>query len=208
MPPAGLSVSSPNAPSSVDDASLVARCLDGRADGWGALVDRYARLVRSIPRRYGLDDADADDVAQATFIQLHRSLDRLRDAERLSSWLITTAHRESWRIGRRRPELSDHLHETIADVGTPDPAEAARWEREQAVRRALGELGGRCEALLTRLFRDPSPDYTGIARDLGMPVGSIGPTRARCFQKLAPILRRLGLAPDGSEAPGEADASH
>lgn len=184
-----------------DDAVFVARCLEGRADAWGALVDRYTRLVRSIPRRYGLDDADADDVAQATFMQLHRSLDRLRDAERLSSWLITTAHRESWRVGRRRPELSAHLHETIADVGTPDATDVARWEREQAVRRALGELGGRCEALLTRLFRDPSPDYTGIARDLEMAVGSIGPTRARCFEKLAPILRRLGLAPDGSGAP-------
>jgi len=194
-------------PSSLDDVDLVARCLDGRTDAWERLVDRYARLVRSIPRRYGLNDADADDVAQATFIQLHRSLDRLRDAERLSSWLITTAHRESWRVGRKRPDTADHLQETIADVGTPDPADAARWEREHAVRTALAELGGRCEALLTRLFRDPSPDYHGIARDLDMPVGSIGPTRARCFGKLAPILRRLGVAPDDDEDRGDQDDS-
>ena len=166
------------------------------------LIERYARLVCSVPRRHGLDDADADDVAQATFILLHRSLDRLRDAERLASWLLTTAHRETWRVGRRRRGTAERMLETVADVGAPDPAELNRWEREQAVRQALAELGGRCEALLTRLFRDPSPDYHGIARDLEMPVGSIGPTRARCFTKLAPILRRLGVGPD-AEGPGD-----
>ncbi len=185
-----------------DDPTLVRRCLEGRPDAWDALVERYARLVRSVPRRHGLDDADADDVTQATFILLHRSLDRLRDAERLASWLLTTAHRETWRVGRRRRGMAERMLESVADVGAPDPADLARWEREQAVRQALAELGGRCEALLTRLFRDPSPDYHGIARDLEMPVGSIGPTRARCFARLAPILRRLGVAPD-AEGPGD-----
>ena len=187
-----------------DDPTLVRRCLEGRPEAWDALVDRYARLVRSVPRRHGLDEADADDVAQATFILLHRSLGRLRDAERLASWLLTTAHRETWRVGRRRHGTAEQLLESVADVGAPDPADVVRWEREQAARQALAELGGRCEALLTRLFRDPSPDYTGIARDLDMPVGSIGPTRARCFAKLAPILRRLGVGPEAE--PGESDA--
>ncbi len=186
----------------IDDAELVTRCLAGREDAWGVLVDRYARLVRSIPRRHGLDDADSDDVTQAVFVRLHRSLGDLRDAARLSSWLITTAHRETWRVGRRRPASAAHLQETVADPGTPDPADVDRWERQHSVRQALAELGGRCEALLTRLFRDPSPDYARIARDLDMPVGSIGPTRARCFRKLAPILRRLGLEPE-DEAAGD-----
>lgn len=184
-----------------DDATLVAGCLAGRQDAWDALVDRHARLVRSVPRRYGLGDSDADDVAQAVFLQLHRRLETLRDADRLTSWLITTAHRESWRVGRARPDLADHLAETIADVGQPDAGDAARWERSDAVRRGLAELGGRCEALLVRLFRDERPDYEAIARELDMPVGSIGPTRARCFSKLAPILRRLGVGPESeSEA--------
>ncbi|MFK7962083.1 MAG: RNA polymerase sigma factor [Phycisphaerales bacterium] len=180
-----------------DDQTLIRRCAEGRQDAWDALVARYERLVYSVPRRYGLDPADAEDVAQATFVQLFRRLETLRDESSLASWLITTAHRESWRVGRRRPTTAAHLAETIPDVGTPDPVQAAAWERAELVRRALDELGGRCRDLLRLLFSADRPDYSAIAGTLGIAIGSIGPTRARCFAKLMPILDRLGLTPDG-----------
>lgn len=175
------------------DAQLVQACLTGNQSAWDELVERYARLVYSIPRRYRLEPADADDVFQAVFLQLFRQLAALREHDRLSSWLITTAHRESWRIGRRSQHGVD-LDSIISDVGSPDPEAAVTWERQHLVRQGLAELGGRCERLLTALFLDPDhPDYERIALQLRIPVGSIGPTRARCFEKLEKILRRLGL---------------
>ena len=109
------------------DPRLIARCVDGDQAAWDDLVDRYGRLVYSIARRYGLD-ADADDVFQNVFSALFRSLDRLRDKGRLSSWLITTTHRECWRVGRR-PGGPEDLDQHIVDVSAPSDEQAAQWER-------------------------------------------------------------------------------
>ena len=78
-----------------NDLQLIQACLAGRHDAWDELVDRFKRLVYSIPRRYGFSDADADDVFQNVFIILYRKLDTVRDHERLAGWLIRTTHRES-----------------------------------------------------------------------------------------------------------------
>lgn len=112
-----------------------------------------------------------------------------------SAWLITTTHRECWRIGRNRNRTLDLEHD-FADVSQPEDARIEQWERQQLVRQALEELGGTCEELLSALFLTPAvEDYERIAGRLNMKVGSIGPTRARCFKKLEPILKRLGLEP-------------
>lgn len=178
------------------DPALVQACLAGDEAAWEELVDRYGRLVYSIPRRNGLAEADADDVFQNVFATLFRRLGDLRDQTRLSSWLITTAHRESWRVGklaRRSVELDDG----VASAAAPPLDEVARAEREQAVRQALRRLDGRCRELLTALFLAPeTPSYEAIGARLGMPVGSIGPTRARCFTKLEAVLRELGIEPE------------
>lgn len=175
-----------------EDARLIERCRRGDADAWNEIVARHARLVVSIPRRHGLSEADADDVAQGVFLQLFRRLETLGDGERLAAWLMTTAHRETWRVGRRRGR--DAAFEArFDDLSEPDPDDAARWERSHLVRRALEELGGRCEPLLRALFEEGGGDYHAISASLGMPVGSIGPTRARCFAKLETILERLGV---------------
>lgn len=176
------------------DAELIAACLDGRQRAWDELIERYQRLVYSVPRKCRLGDADAEDVVQAVFIQLYRRLESLRDAERLASWLLTTAYRESWRIARegRRHVGDGDLVDMPGPV--PDDATVADAERTQLVRQALRALGGRCEALLTALFRENGvPNYEAIARELDMKVGSIGPTRARCFRKLERILLDLGF---------------
>jgi RNA polymerase sigma factor (sigma-70 family) len=177
------------------DPQLVDACRNGDERAWNELVDRYGRLVYSIPRRYGLAEADCDDVHQAVFVSLYKSLDQLRDQTRLSSWLITTTHRECWRVGKRSGIPAD-LDDRIADVGAPSPERAAAWEQQHIVRQGLDRLGDPCATLLRALFlAGDRPDYQSIARQLDMKIGSIGPTRARCFKKLEPILLDLGLEP-------------
>jgi RNA polymerase sigma factor (sigma-70 family) len=185
--------------SSASDTPLILKCLAGDEAAWNALVDRYTRLVYSIPRRYGLSDADAADVHQNVFVAAFRHLERLRDHDRLSSWLITTTHRECWRVGRRTRTTGD-LDQIIEDVGSPSDEHLEQWEQQDLVRRGLEELGNPCRDLLSALFLEPGEEsYESIARRLGMKVGSIGPTRVRCFSKLEAILRRMGLDDPGLE---------
>lgn len=177
----------------VTDAELVQACRAGDARAWEQLVERYGRLVAAIPRRMGMSSDDVDDVFQDVFTLLLRHLDGLRDEQRLAAWLITTTRRECWRRLRREREHAELPEELAAD----DPGlieEIARGEREQAVRRAMLRLDARCRDLLTALFLDASqPDYSAIASRLRMAVGSIGPTRARCFRKLDGFLREMGI---------------
>jgi RNA polymerase sigma factor (sigma-70 family) len=179
----------------LSDPVLIQACLDGDEGAWRELVDRYGRLVYAIPKRMGLSDGDADDVFQNVFVTLLRHLDNLRDRTRLSAWLITTTRREAWRYGRaisRRAEFA--LDESIVDEAPPPIEDLVRWEREQAVRQAMRRLDARCRELLTMLFLEPAATrYELIATRLGMPAGSIGPTRARCFKKLDAILREMGI---------------
>lgn len=178
------------------DPELLKACQRGEQAAWDQLVEDYGRLIYSIPRRYGLNDADSDDVFAAVWATVFKSLDSLRDDAKLSAWLITTTHRECWRVGKKRGTYQQ-LNDVMPDVSEPDESKAEQWERQHMVRRALRELGGRCEELLTALFLDrggAEANYTAIAKNIGMPVGSIGPTRARCFEKLKAILESLGFA--------------
>ena len=181
---------------SFDDAKLVEACLEGVSEAWDEVVDRFGRLVYSIPRRYGLSDADADDVFQTVFAILYERLGQLRDRSRLSAWLIRTTHRECYRVGKRSGRYVD-LDRVIENVSEPQDDDLETWETRHLVRQALRQLGGRCESLLTALFLAPGqPRYDTIAEQLGMKIGSIGPTRARCFEKLEKILIELGLPAD------------
>lgn len=179
-----------------DDPALVAACLAGDDRAWQELVRRYGRLVYSIPRRMGMSDADADDVFQNVFASVLRALPTLQDQNRLSSWLITTTRRESWKVAARNKGHADvdELSEVLSAISDEPVADLVRLEREQAVRIALGRLDPKCRGLLTALFLQPEEQsYEEIAASLGMAIGSIGPTRARCFRKLEPMLREVGL---------------
>jgi RNA polymerase sigma factor (sigma-70 family) len=181
-------------PAQHDDADLVRRCLAGDEGAWAELVGRYERLVYSIALRCGLGRDDADDVFQVVFTTLFRRLAGLRDQERLSSWLITTAYRESWRVARGRGRAAEELDEALPDDSTPPADLVADADRDQRVREALARLDARCRELLTALFLDEGePAYATIGTRLGMAVGSIGPTRARCFKKLEVLLAEVGL---------------
>jgi len=175
------------------DPALVQACIAGDATAWALLVERYNRLVYSVPRRMGMSPSDCEDVTQNVFIILYRYLRSLQDQTRLSAWLITTARRESWAQARRnRPtdELGEHLASPIEVSST----EVEALERGQAVREALDRIDQKCRELLKALFLEPDePDYHAIAGRLGMAVGSIGPTRARCFKKMERALAEIGV---------------
>jgi RNA polymerase sigma factor (sigma-70 family) len=168
----------------VSDAELLAGCRAGDQDAWGLLVERYERLVFSVALRNGVSREEAADITQMTFLALLESLGRLRDDERLASWLMSVARRLAWRQ-RRRSERECGLS------GVAGGAEdlIAEWERVAVVHEGLAQLGARCRDLLLVLYFDPAqPSYADVARRLGRQVGGIGPMRARCLQRLRALL--------------------
>lgn len=175
-----------------DEHELIRRCLDGQQGAWDALVERYGRLVYSIPAKLGMSATDADDVFQTVFGIVVRKLDTLRDEARLPAWLIRTTYRECWR-NRRRAMKHAQVDDNVASE-EPDEAEIEQMERRQLVREALSLIDEKCRRLVEALFlQAETPDYHAVAAALNMPIGSIGPTRARCFKKLEVILRDKGL---------------
>lgn len=184
------------------DTDLITACRAGNEAAWSTLVQRYQRLVYAIPRRSGLDEDDAAEIFQRTFVKLVEHLDRITQTDRLAAWIVTTAKRETWRyskLARRTeplPNMSDDGDEPvdIVDEG-PLPGETlAALEQQQVIRRALAGLDERCRKLLTLLYyTQETPSYTVIASTLEMSEGSIGPTRARCLQKLRKTIEKGGL---------------
>jgi RNA polymerase sigma factor (sigma-70 family) len=185
------------------DAQLIASCQNGEAWAWDALVERYKSLVYSVALRAGLGQEDAADAFQTVFAVLLENLGRLRDPQGLAAWLITTTKRTSWSIIRKRhrePAVGDtpQTPRTTAWEGTSGGTEwdEERWADRVLVREALNRLGRRCKDLLWMLYFDRSdPSYEQVSHKLSIPLGSIGPTRARCLQKMRRILQALGMAP-------------
>jgi RNA polymerase sigma factor (sigma-70 family) len=179
-----------------DDLSqLLDRCRRNEAGAWAALIDRYAGLVYAIARSHRLDEATCDDVVQVVFATLHRKLESIREPDALPGWIKTSTLRECWRVARTRPSV-----ETVVErPATLDAATLERLEAAQRVREGLDELGGRCRDLLHRLFLSGAEsEYQQVAADLGIPVGSIGPTRRRCLEKLGKILDQTDRRVDTS----------
>ncbi len=176
-----------------DDASLIQACLNGEDAAWRELVTRYGRLVYSVALRYGLTAGDADDVFQNVFTIVLKQLSRLRNQKLLAAWLITITWRESRRTIKRTP-IQDGLDEDMEDGQSPPIDQLQRWEQQHIVRQALRQLEPPGRELLTILFLEtPTPSYREVAKRLQMPIGSIGPTRARYFKKLEAILVSMGF---------------
>jgi RNA polymerase sigma factor (sigma-70 family) len=182
------------------DEMLILACREDDSAAWEELVNRYQRLVYSIPRRSGFDEAVSSDVFQHVFATLLVKLDQIKDPSKVRAWLITTAKRETWRVSRQQTatvsiELDDQDESTmVLPDEKPLPDEVIqRLEEQQFVRIALAELGDPCRQLLDMLFYSPVPQsYDSIAMTLHMPIGSIGPTRVRCLQKLRNALAQMG----------------
>lgn len=183
-------------PESPPDAELVARCAAGDDAAWRTLVTRYERLVYTIPYRMGLDPADADEVFQITFTRLAERIGDLREPGRVRAWLVTTARRMTINLAGRRREIPAEIPATVADPAELPSEELARLQDQHLVRAALARLGERCRRLLTLLYyaeggAGPEGSYKAVAREMGIPMGSIGPTRMRCLKKLLVEFRRL-----------------
>jgi RNA polymerase sigma factor (sigma-70 family) len=168
----------------VEPSGLVRAAAGGDQGAWDALVSRYVGLVWATARSYRLEDADAADVVQTTWLRLVEHLDRLRDPAAVGSWLATTARNEALRVirVRSREVATDELDEP-SDDSPPDQALLA-GERDVAVRAAFELLRERCRALLRLLAMDEPPSYEEISAALDMPIGAIGPTRSRCLEQL------------------------
>ncbi|MDX6691949.1 MAG: hypothetical protein QOG15_3406 [Solirubrobacteraceae bacterium] len=169
-----------------DVAQLVGAAAGGDQRAWDALVDRYAGLVWAVIRGHRLSGADAADASQTTWLRLVEHASGLKDPARVGAWLATTARRECLRIlrtsGRQIP-FGDDLPEPVCeDEGVDD--DLLRCERDAHLWEAFGRLPERDQSLLRMLVSDPAPSYLEIAGALDMPIGSIGPTRARCLERL------------------------
>lgn len=167
------------------DRTLLAACRAGDAGAWEEVLDTYERLVHSIPLRYGMSREEAADITQHVFVVLLQSLDSVRDEERLGSWLATVARRQCWRVmdGNRRETAVAELPE----VAGSDPTE--QWLRVEWLHDGLLALDARCRDLLVALYLGEEPtSYAAVAERLGRPIGSIGPTRARCLERLRTVL--------------------
>ena len=191
------------------DRTLVERCLRGDEKAWRALVDRYARLVHSVPVRHGLNPVEVDDIGQEVFMALAQNLHRIDDPERLPAWLLTTARRASWRLIHKRKREQPGAR---MDVSELEPSASARrigagmpsmgelftaWERQELLAQAMTSLRERCRALLSLIFLDPmEPSYDEISAQIGIKKGSIGPTRNRCLAQLRTILVGLDAGAD------------
>ncbi|MFG2003115.1 RNA polymerase sigma factor [Spirillospora sp. NPDC048911] len=170
-----------------ETAELVVRARDGDGAAWGRLVDRYSGLLWSIARSYGLDEADGGDVVQLTWLRLIERIDQVTEPGAVGGWLATTARRESLRAAQRggARRLPYDVHEDAAPP--PEQILLAR-ERLGDVAAALRALPRRCQVLLRMLALAPS--YAELAAALDIPIGSIGPTRARCLDTLQRRLPR------------------
>jgi len=179
-----------------NDGALVEACLRGERSAWDALIERYRRLIYSVPVAYGISSDDADDIFQRVAVLLIENLHRIRRVESLPAWLLTTARREcqAFLRGERRWRPMDDLESFEPTEDPPDVAGRLHEVRcEHALALALERLEETCKALLTALYlEDPTPTYDEISRRLVRPVGSLGPTRARCLKRLRKLYRGLG----------------
>jgi RNA polymerase sigma factor (sigma-70 family) len=181
--------------------SLLDRCRTGDDAAWGELVRRYERLIYSLAVRQGLRGDDASDVTQTVFEALFRSLPKLRDDHKVTSWLVAVTQRQAWRIrqsaSRETPTASLSAGEggaggePAAPVTAAAGAEDATTLLDQGIWLvdAINSLQEPCRSLLISLYFDPSePSYAEVAVRLRRPLGSIGPTRARCLESLRRLL--------------------
>jgi RNA polymerase sigma factor (sigma-70 family) len=180
------------------DERLVKACLDGDDDAWGALIDRYKRLIYSVPIKYGASPEDAADIFQFVCLELFSHLSELRKAGALRGWIATVAAHQSFhwkRKYRKRMEREQNVDVEGLEIEPsvdPDVTDAA--EHDQMVRDATANLSPRCQEMIRLLFyTEPPLPYKEVARRLGLAVGSIGFIRGRCLQRLEKALHEMGF---------------
>ncbi len=184
-------------PASVWDvaAASFTRWRAGDAAALDDLVRAMSPVLWHVVRATGLDREQAEDTVQTAWLALVRSADSVGDPQAVARWLCTTARREAWRVrktsGRTTAVEDDALEWRMPHEGSPE-SQVVLNDEQARLWESLGRLSERCQRLLRIVAAEPRPDYSRIAADLGMPIGSIGPTRGRCLDKLRNELERTG----------------
>ena len=185
------------------DLQLVLACRRGDQRAWEKLIRRYQRLIYAIPLRAGLNEDQAAEIFQDVFTTFFQKLNDIEEPHRLQAWLVTTARRKTWRTIAKTQTRTRAVAEAVEWANdanavrdeTPLPDEQLLiLEEQHRIRTAVSLLDERCQKLLELLFyRAQPPSYAEIAAELGIPEGSIGPTRGRCLGKLLRILKKLDV---------------
>ena len=180
-------------PDALDVAGLLRSAADGDHQAWERLVNQFARLIWSITVEFKLVESDAANVVQTTWLRLLEHINRIQHPDRLGSWLAATARNECLRtLTTRKKVVLGHGDVELTSVVAQEPEIDERLladERDQTVREALTRLPRRWQRLLEMLMADPPVPYVEISDKLGLPVGSIGPTRGRCLAQLRDLLQ-------------------
>ena len=182
------------------DSQLVSACRRGDQLAWERLIRRYQRLIYAIPLRAGLDEDHAAEIFQDVFTTLFEKLNDIEQPEKLHAWLVTTARRKTlhaiskavvrqhWHVPADEPA---QLATSIMDEAPLPDEQLVILEEQHRIRTTLSSMDERCRTLLEMLFYAPEPpSYADVAARLGIPEGSIGPTRARCLAKLLRLLKK------------------
>lgn len=180
------------------DAELVEGVRTGDETAWQQLVDRYSGRLWTVARSQGLDRERASDVIQTVWLNLLHGVDALREPGAVGAWLVTVARREAIRVDRRskRSVLVDDERMDLHPAQVDDVDRQAIIDHDSVlIRRAVRHLGERCQELLTLLYSSDELSYHEIAQLLEMPIGSIGPTRARCLDRLRVLALAEGITP-------------
>lgn len=172
-------------------ADLLGAARQGSEDALGQMVTELSPLLWQVARAAGLSSGDAEDVLQTTWMRLVAHLGDIHDSAALTSWLVTTTKREAWRVsaeGRRQLPADQESFAELPDQGPGSEEQVITEDQRRVLWAAIGQLSRRCQELLRIIAFAPRPDYSAVAAALGMPVGSIGPTRGRCLAKLRVLL--------------------
>lgn len=176
------------------DSEFIARACAGDRVAWQAFVERYSSLVWSIVRRGGLTREEGEDVFQDVFAAALAALPKLRDGARVDAWLATTTRRTVWKVWSVRRRAGEAIPEDLVGVEERPDQLSEALEVRMKVRQGLDAISLRCRELLLAAFaQGPPPNYDQLALQLGLPRGSLGPTRARCLEQLASVLMDLGI---------------
>jgi RNA polymerase sigma factor (sigma-70 family) len=179
-------------------AELLDAARGGSDDALSKIVTEHSPLLWHVARAAGLSSGDAEDVMQTVWLRLLAHLDDIRTSTALTGWLVVTARREAWRVrasGRKQVPAGSEALDTLPDQGTGPQEQVLIDDQRRTMWVAIAQLSERCQELLRVVAFVPRPDYSAVAAELGMPIGSVGPTRGRCLAKLRVLL---GLDPEGS----------
>lgn len=179
------------------DAELIKACRRGDEAAWNQLVERFQRLIITIPRRAGLSEEQSADIFQEVFLTLFEKMDEIERPEKIRAWLVTTAKFKTWGAVRGEkniysPATDEKMEAEMANLPDAAPLADARLielEQQHQIRTALNELEEKCRAILSMIYlRDTAASYAEVAAAIGVGETSISPLRARCLRKLAKIL--------------------